>query len=107
MKRIRFSLQSILYFVTLVGVLLAWHLDRSALKQKTIELNNECAKLFRSQNVVTEMHFKDGMATHFGRGFAPIGPDFRGLYDASDPEDRANYKAGRARNTRSGPNSSR
>ena len=90
----KFSLSHCFLVIALIALACGWYADRSRLLAANQRLNAECAELFTAQQPGPLV--VDSTAPP-RRGWIPFTGSTRlfMLYDATDPEDRENYRAGR------------
>jgi cell shape-determining protein MreC len=84
----RFRLSTLLLLTTVIALAVGWVFDRKRLLHEIGELNAECADYFRRQPEVIQLKNDH---RRLNRSFLQSEKMF---YDASDPEDRRNYREG-------------
>ena len=84
----RFRLSTLLMALTTLAVALGWIADRHRLLEENRTLNAECTDFFRAR---TELVAVDDWPIHYTMRPPPKWT----MYDATDPEDRKNYRENR------------
>jgi cell shape-determining protein MreC len=85
----RFRLSTLLLVTTVIALVIGWVFDRNRLVQENRQLNEECADYFRRQPEVIQIKNDHWLLNQTFVQSEKL------LYDASDPEDRRNYRENR------------